>query len=270
MEFSMLKLSDKAKYWYEVGTYLAPYAKIGSFVLGGLSLLAEAEQNKKLDKILQKLDEIEWLIKECAKKLEEKMEDVALRRTTGQVFGIKEALTESRQLANRDMLAQISVSSAITKNEVKLSMTDETIFLEHRGAYCALYCMLIPLRATVFGLLDEGNGTNNRLAREEVDDLLKMEDLTIAIMEDIGRNRVSNKIGEWLDVYEGESALGRIHRTTFHTKVDGVTRHLGTFKEYTEGRREAEKRHKDLVLEKINETAAPFRDIFDNARKITP
>ena len=64
-EFKLLKLSNKAKYWYEVASYVAPYATIASAILGGLSYFAVREQNRKLDRIFNKLIEIENLINEC-------------------------------------------------------------------------------------------------------------------------------------------------------------------------------------------------------------
>ena len=259
--FQMLKLSDKAKYWYEVASYAMPYAAVASAILGGLSFLEEREQNKKLDAIIRKLDEIENLIQECANRLEQKMEDVPLRELTGKILGINEALHESQ--GRKNILEALVVPSAEAKHTARISITDDSIGLGHRGAYCGLYCMLVPLRGTILGLLGENPRIGAAEMIAELDDLLDLEDVILEIMYSVGRNRVSSPVQvKTVDWYHT-----RKHERKLFVLVDGVERALIRRVNGVETvRREAEEKREKLADHLGDEAREPFDEIFEKAR----
>ena len=262
--FQMLKLSDKAKYWHEVASYAMPYATVASAIIGGLSFLQEREQNKKLDAIIRKLDEIENLIRECKNRLEQKMEDVPLRQLTGQIFGINEALHESQ--GRESILEELIFPSAEAKSKARISITDESIGLEHRGAYCGLYCMLVPLRATILGLLGENPRISCSEMIAELDDLLDLENVILKIMYSVGRNRVSSPVQvetvDWI-----KTRMEMKHERKYFVLIDGAERTLIRRINGIEAiRQEAEEKREQLSAHFGDEAREPFEEIFDKAR----
>ena len=260
--FKMLKLSDKAKYWYEVASYAMPYATVASAIIGGLSFLEEREQNRKLDAIIRKLDEIENLIRKCKNQLEQKMEDVTLRQLTGEILGIREAMYESRGREN--ILEELVVPSAKAKSKARISITDESIGLEHRSAYCGLYCMLVPLRATILGMLWENTRTSCAEVIAELDDLLDLENVILKIIYSVGRNRVSGPVQvrtvDWI-----KTRMEMRHEREYFVLVDGIER---TLIRRINGimRQEAEEKREKLSENFGDEAREPFEEIFDKAR----
>ena len=274
MEFDKLKVSDTAKYWYEVAAYVQPYAAIGSLILGGLSFLEERNQSKTLSRILNKLVEIEGRILECKNSINKKIEDVTLRRITGEVLGMEEILKEYCRLRMHNVLGidnilvNMVTASVTPKNAIRISIEDQEIHIEHRGAYCGLYCTLLPLRATAFELLGGGDREDHTIVREEILDLLAIEKVTLNLMDSIGRNRVSLDLEvSTVDVYKTQ--LEMRHKRVFSSKVDGVKTIFGTVisEDPNEGRRDAELKLEELADEMADASKGPFQKIFDEARR---
>lgn len=268
MEFDKLKVSDSAKYWFEVAAYVQPYAAIGSVILGGLSFLEETEQSKKLDRILETLEEIKSQIQECRNALMEKIEDTVLRQRTGEVLGTKEILEEYGRLRRDAVLVNLVTASAVYKNGIFISIADETIPLEHRGAYCGLYCTLLPFRATAFELLTGGDRRDTTLIREEIEDLLAIEKVTLEIIGAIGGNRVSQELEtETVDVYKTPMEIK--HERNYFVEVDGVKTIVETAIEGSSrgGLQPAKASLAELTNEMANEAKKPFEVIFEEAKK---
>lgn len=262
MESRKLKVPGNAKYWFEVAAYAQPYAQIGSIILSGLSFLEKTQQTKRLEKIIERVDEIESKIQKCKDAATQKIEDVILRQKTAEVLGTKEMLEEYGRLKRDAVLVNLTTESAIYKSAIFISIADEKIPLEYRGAYCGLYCTLLPIRAIALELLSGGD------RREEIEDLLAIEDVTLAIMEAIGRNRVSPKLEvETVDVYKKRMEMR--HKRNYYSEVDGEKTTIETVieKRLNEGRSLAEKKLTELSNEMANEAKKPFQTIFDGAKK---
>ena len=264
--FNLLKLSDRATYWYEVASYIAPYAKVGSFIVSGLTLISERSQEQRLAEISRKLDEIKTLINRTRAALEKKMNDIPVKDRTGEILGIEETLNEYRIHGRQGVLDNAVSESALTKGKIRAYIEASDTPLAYRGTYCALYTMLIPLRVAAFEMFDTEASEVNKLVAGELSDLIAISDIAIETSEKIGDRRVTAVQEERFLVDE----LGPVYGTNFYTSVDGDERTIGTFvpnaHNIAEVRRTAREVRDGFAAIKASEASAPFRTAFKSAR----
>jgi len=266
-EFQLLKVSDRALFWYEVAAYIAPYATVGSFILSGLSLHSEHAQERRLAEISRKLDEIKMLIIQARRALEEKLNDIPIRERTGEVLGIEEALNEYRGLQSQGVLDNIITDSAQTKRKIKAYIESEDTPLSYLAAYCGLYITLLPLRIAGFELFDRPVDQINALVSDELQDIVRIESIAIRSAERVGASRVSPRQEETFLFDE----LGPVYGTNFFVQVDNARRTLGTFipryGNLNELRAAAQDMRDAIAAQKAAEAAAPFRRAIDAAKE---
>lgn len=259
---SLLNVTDPSTYWSEAVGYLAPYAKIGSLILSGFSLASELRQEKRLEEISKKLDEIKTLILQSRRALERKLNDIPLRERTGEVLGIEEALNEYRNLQSQGILDNIISDSAQTKRKIKTFIDADDTPADYRAAYCGLYTTLLPLRVAAFEMFERPIESINPLVKSEMEDLMEVEAISVRTAETIGDRRVSGVQTEAYLVDE----LGPIFGTHFSVKVDNDRRPLGTFipgqGDLATIRGLANETRSTLGAQKATEAAAPFREVF--------
>lgn len=270
-DFRLLNLSDDFLYWYEVASYIAPYATIGSFNVGGLALQSENRQEERLAEISKRLDEIKTLVTQTYRALEQKLNDIPVKERSGEVLGIEEALNEFRRLRSQGILDNIVSDSAQTKRKIKTYIDAKETPVEFRATYCGLYATLLPLRVAAFQLFDRPITEINQLVKEELLDLVDIESVMINSTETVGSNRVSPVISK--DFLFDE--LGPTFGTMFSARVDNKARNLGTFLprntdlgDLNEIRKRAHDSRDKLATNKATEAAAPFRKVLE-ATKLT-
>lgn len=270
-DFKMLKVSDKALYWFEVASYISPYATVGSFILSGFALASEHRQERRLVEMSRKLDEIKILINQTRRALEQKLEDIPLRERTGEVLGIEEALNEYRALQSQGILDNIISDSAQTKNKIKTFIDADDTPVDYRVMYCGLYATLLPLRVAAFELFDRPINDINPLVKSENEDLATVEAISISSAETVGSNRVSSRHQEERFLYD---ELGPVFGTNFYVTVDNTRRNLGTFiprqgdGDLNAIRSRAQQSRDELAQQKARKAAAPFRQVFDASRAV--
>lgn len=258
-DFKLLTPSSEALYWYEVASYIAPYATIGSFVLNAFSLASEAAQERRLAEISKKLDEIMHLIVQTKEALEQKMLDIVFKERTGEVLGIHEALQEFRNLRNQGMLDNILSDSAQTKRKIKTWIDAPDTPVALRAAYCGLYLSLLPLRIATFELFERPLAQINPLVKDELQDILDVAPASLACSDTVGRSRVG-KVKETIILLD---EMGPVYGTDFTVLVDADIEFLGAFlprhKNLKETRDNAHARREALATQKGLDAAAPFQ-----------
>ena len=235
---------------------------IGNAVIKFISLFADKKQNQ--NEILQKLIELENLVKESVRRLENKIENVTLRNIAGEVSGINESLNEYRVLKINSLLEKLAIDSAMVKSKIILSIEDEEIPAELRSAYCTLYCIVVPLRVAILGQLDPNSYD---LVIEELNELSEMKDVILSIVDSYGRNRVSKKVkSKTVDVYK--TRIEMKHQIAYFTIVDGKEWHLiapivgqGESDKFLE---DAKQKREKLASEIYRTTIEPFQIFFNN------
>lgn len=257
----VLKVSDRALYWREIAKFTAPYATIGSFILSGLSFNSEKKQEERFTEISRKLDEIRSLIVQGRQYIEKKLNDTSLRERTGEVLGIDEALNEYRKLLQEDILTQLIVSSAKTKQTIRTFIVAGDTPLEYRVSYCALYFSLIPLRVATFRLYQSSRQIKE-LIKEELNDLIAMERIALDSAKIVGENRVSTMQTSLLGCEPGVGCS-----LDLYIYVDGKSIHLDNVVR-GQDRRRANKMRDRFVAEKVAEVMQPFRKALDEARNL--
>lgn len=265
-DFKIIQPSSEALYWYEVVSYIAPYATIGSFILSAFSLASETVQERRLAEISRKLDEIMHLVVEASRALEQKMLDIVLKERTGEVLGFHEALLEFRNLQSQGILDNILSDSAQTKRKIKTFIDAPDTPDALRSAYCGLYLSLLPLRIATFELFKLPLAQINPLVNDELQDMLDVEPLSVKTADAIGRNRV----GPVKQVVVLIDELGPVYGTEFFVQIDGESHSLGFFqpwkKNHAEVINQAHARRDALATENGALAAEPFNKVLEAAR----
>lgn len=266
-DFKMLKLTDRALYWYEVASYIAPFATIGSLIMTGFSLASENRQEKRLEEISRKLEEIKNLIINTRISLERKLNDITMKERTGAILGIVESLKEYQSLKSQGILDNIITESNTVKGKIKTYIESSDVELEYTAGYCGLYLTLLPLRIATFELYDRPISKINGLVIGETEDILGVEEISISSAETIGSKRVSH-VNE--DPFELDE-LGPIVGTTFSVKIDNRTHGVGIFDprngDLNAVRAQARQQRDVFARQKAQEASAPFREVFAAARE---
>ena len=266
-DFTVLKVSERALFWFELASYASPFATVGSLILSGFSLASENRQERRLAEISKKLDQIKVSINQTRRALEQKLNNMPLRERTGEVLGIEEALNEFRILNSQGILDNIVSDSAQTKRKIETYINAPDTPVEYRVLYLSLYATLIPLRIAAFELFDRPINDINQLVKSETESLLDAESISITSIENVGSNRVSALI---FDTFIWDE-LGPRYGSKYSVQIDNSLRELGLYtdgpeSERTAIRESAEKRRDELANQKASEASEPFRLLFETSK----
>lgn len=216
-KFQILQPTTSQLYWFELASYVAPYATVGSFLItAGMAFFHENDNEARHEAIMQKLNEISQQIEDLRLSLERKIDDMILKERTGEVLGIRESLEEYKLLKAQGVLDNIISDSAQTKQKIASYLDSPDTTLEYYLAYNALKCLLLPLRIATFGLFKIDSANLRVLTKDELRDLLLNRQTAINHLIEIGRNRVT---------YDSEvimiDELGPRYGTELWVDVDG-------------------------------------------------